>query len=65
MQRMTERDEFKNADIIGVDSETLCGNLSFDEMNLVTAALNRLAAYEDTGLSTREVRARLKGENHA
>ena len=45
MQRMTERDEFKNADIIGVDSETLCGNLSFDEMNLVTAALNRLAAY--------------------
>lgn len=50
MKRYTERDEFGNANIIGVDSADLQLNLEFDELNKVTAALNRLAAYEDTGL---------------
>lgn len=50
MDRLTERDEFGNADIIGVDSQDLTEALDFDQLNLVTEALNRLAAYEDTGL---------------
>lgn len=47
MKRLTQRDEYGNADIIGVDSADLQLNLRFDEFNLVTAALNRLAFYED------------------
>lgn len=47
MKRLTKRDEFGNADIIGVDSEELQCNLDFDEFNKVTNALNRLAEYED------------------
>lgn len=47
MKRLTERDEYGNADIIGVDSCDLQGNLNAKEMNLVTNALNKLAAYED------------------
>lgn len=44
---MTERDEFGNTDIIGVDSMDLQCNLEFDEFNKVTNALNKLAEYED------------------
>lgn len=47
MERLTERDEFGNADIIGVDSMDLQCNLEFDEFNKVTNALNKLAKYED------------------
>ena len=47
MERLTERDEFGNADIIGVDSVELQGNLDFKELNRVTRALNRLAELED------------------
>lgn len=47
MERLTERDEFGNADIIGVDSEDLQLNLDFKQMNKVTDALNKLANYED------------------
>ena len=47
MKRLTERDEFGNADIIGVDSEELQINLDLAELNRVTVALNKLAAYED------------------
>lgn len=50
MKRLTERDEFGNAGIIGVASEELQGGLPFEQFNRVTAALNRLAAYEDAGL---------------
>ncbi len=55
IKRLTERDEYGNADIIGVDSAELQLNLEFDELNRVTDALNRLAAYEDSGLSPEEV----------
>ena len=55
MKRLTELDEFGNADIIGVDSEDLQLNLEFKEFYLVIYALNRLAAYEDTGLTPKEV----------
>ena len=47
MERLTEYDEFGNADIIGVDSENLQLNLDFEQMNKVTNALNKLAEYED------------------
>jgi hypothetical protein len=47
MSRYTQRDEYGNADIIGVDSADLQLNLEFKEFNRVTDALNRLAAYED------------------
>ena len=49
MDRLTERDEYGNADIIGVDSQDLQLNLDFDELNRVTRALNKLAEYEDIG----------------
>lgn len=55
MERLTERDEFGNADIIGVNSCEFQLRLRFDEFNLVTDALNRLAAYEDTGLEPQEI----------
>ncbi len=47
MGRLTERDEFGNANISGVDSMDLQCNLGFEEFNRVTKALNRLAKYED------------------
>ena len=47
MVRVTERDEFGNANIIGVDSEDLQLSLEFAELNLVTEALNKLANFED------------------
>lgn len=54
MSRLTERDEFGNADIIGLESDLFCGDMSFDELNLVTAALNKLAAYEDNDAAKKE-----------
>ena len=60
MNRLTERDEYGNADIIGVDSEDLQLNLDFEGFNRVTEALNRLAAYEDSGLEPEEVEAAKK-----
>lgn len=47
MERLTKRDEFGNADIIGVDCADLQLNLSFEEFNKVTEALNKLAKYEE------------------
>lgn len=46
-KRLTERDEFGNANIIGVDSADLQLNLGFDEFNRVTNALNTLAHFEE------------------
>jgi len=45
--RLTIRDEFGNANVIGLDRSVLYSQLTFGEMNLLTQALNRLAAYED------------------
>ena len=47
MERLTEHDEYGNANIIGVDSADLQLNLNYEEFNKVTAALNKLAEYED------------------
>lgn len=47
MKRLTERDEYGNADIVGVDSVEWQGYLGFESFNRVTEALNLLARYED------------------
>lgn len=59
MDRLTERDEYGNADIIALSDimPELYANLSFSETNALTSALNRLAAYEDTGLTPEEITA--------
>lgn len=64
MERLTERDEYGNADIVGVDSGELQLNLEFEEFNLVTGALNRLAEYEDLGLSPEEVKEQIEILEH-
>lgn len=46
MERLTKKDEYGNADILGVDSRDLL-NLDFGSFNKVTNALNKLAEYED------------------
>jgi hypothetical protein len=46
MSRLTEIDEFGNADIIGMEDETWQMGLSFNDMNKVTLALNRLHRLE-------------------
>ena len=47
--RLTVRDEYGNADIIGLSDRMpeLYAELSFDEANALTIALNKLAEYED------------------
>ena len=46
-KRLTERDVFGNADIIGLSTEKLYSELCFSETNLLTKALNKLAELED------------------
>ncbi len=61
MKRLTERDEFGNANIIGLESAALQQDLDFEAFNRVTAALNRLADYEEkTGLLPEEAAARIE-----
>lgn len=57
MRRLTEWDEFGNADIIALSDmmPEIYAELSFSETNALTEALNRLAAYEDTGLEPEEI----------
>lgn len=55
MERLTERDEYGNANIIGVGKSRLEVSLyleqinfvTLEQINLVTTALNKLAHYED------------------
>lgn len=46
MERLTKRDEFGKAYIIGVDGMDLQCRLGFDGFNKATNALNKLAGYE-------------------
>lgn len=64
MDRLTERDEFGNADIIAISDimPEIYAGLSFSETNALTDVLNSLAAYEDTGLTPEEISA-LQAEN--
>lgn len=45
-KRLTERDEFGNADIIGLDTNELASSLDFDGLNKLTSALNKFADLE-------------------
>lgn len=65
MYRLTDRDEYGNADIIALSDimPEIYAGLSFSETNALTDALNRLAAYEDTGLTPEEVK-RLQRHGH-
>lgn len=55
MKRLTERDEYGNADIVGSDMAGWLLDLDFEDLNLVTNALNKLADYEETGLTPEEI----------
>ena len=46
-ERLTERDEFGNADVINVNMPDVYNGLTFDEANTLTRALNRFAELED------------------
>lgn len=57
MNRLTQRDEYGNADIIALSDvmPELYASLSFSETNALTEALNRLGKYEDTGFTPEEI----------
>lgn len=57
MARLTEWDEYGNADIIALSEimPEMYAGLSFSETNALTDAINQLAAYEDTGLTPLEI----------
>lgn len=59
MERLTQKDEYGNADIIAISDimPEIYAGLSFSEANALTEALNRLASYEDTGLTPEEFHA--------
>ncbi|WP_281513143.1 hypothetical protein [Bacteroides acidifaciens] len=52
MKRLTQRDEYGNADIIEYPDmlPKVCAELSAEESNALTGAMNRLAYYEDNGM---------------
>ena len=60
-KRCTSRDEYGNANIDGVDMSFLLA-LPYEEMVLVTQALNRLADFEDAEIEMDRMEAR-KTEN--
>lgn len=60
-ERMTEYDEYGNADIIGVAGDEYYCELNFEQASIMTDAHNRLAAYEDTGKTPEEVAAWARG----
>lgn len=57
MRRLTERDEYGNADVVALSDmmPEIYAGLSFSETNAMTDTLNRLAEYEDTGLMPDEI----------
>ena len=58
MKRLTEWDEYGNADIIALSDmmPEIYAELSFSEANALTDVLNRLGTYEDTELTPAEIR---------
>lgn len=59
MNRLTQRDEYGNADIIALSDvmPEIYAGLSFSETNALTEVLNRLAEYEDTGFTPERIKA--------
>lgn len=58
MKRLTEWDEYGNADIIALSDmmPEIYAELSFSEANAMTDVLNLLGTYEDTELTPAEIR---------
>lgn len=58
MKRLTQWDEYGNADIIALDDmmPEIYAELSFSEANALTDVLNLLGTYEDTGLTPADIR---------
>ena len=58
MNRLTQWDEYGNADIISLDDvmPEIYAELSFSEANALTDVLNLLGTYEDTGLTPADIR---------
>lgn len=58
MTRLTQWDEYGNADIIALSDmmPEIYAELSFSEANALTDALNLLGTYEDTGLTPADIR---------
>ena len=54
MERLTERDEYGNANIIGVNGAELKRYLDLEAIIILIDALNRLAEFEDSGLTPAE-----------
>lgn len=50
-ERLTEQIGYSNAEMIGLENAVLEGFLETDKFCCVRNAINRLAAYEDSGLS--------------
>lgn len=46
-KRFTEKDEFGNADIIGVSTEWICNGLPFNDAKILQEAIERFAELED------------------
>ena len=47
MKRLTEYDEFGNADLVGIDNKKLYERLVCDETVTLTIAINKLGEFED------------------
>lgn len=62
MKKLTKRDEYGNADIIGVETVELQCDLEYEQLNKVTKALNKLADYEETGLEPDDINALAKSQ---
>ncbi|MFA4834941.1 MAG: hypothetical protein WC749_02550 [Dehalococcoidia bacterium] len=56
MNRLTNRDEFGNADFIQAPGCEWQGELDYEALVAITEGLNRLAAYEDTRLTPSEIK---------
>lgn len=61
MKRFTEYNKSGDAEIIGIDDEDLCAGINtLDGLDRLTAALNKLAAYEDIGLPPEDIKMMYK-----
>jgi hypothetical protein len=64
MKRLTNRSNSSKVGVIGVDNYSLKNPLSYYKLNLVYSAIERLAEYEDTGLTPRQVRRLIEDSKH-
>ncbi|MCL2697923.1 MAG: hypothetical protein FWE74_07565 [Oscillospiraceae bacterium] len=63
MKRLSNRGKCGKAYVIGVDSYNLREPLSYYKLNLIENALDRLAAYEDSGLTPSQIKKLMVAAN--